>query len=158
MMEPLKIVTYPERILRARCTEINVVTGEERALFDKMLFTMRCFSGIGLAAPQIGVEKRMFVCDVGSDVVKMADPHIEKRSGGDRMEEGCLSVPDVSVTVKRPYKITVVGLNEKGEKAEIKAEGLLARVIQHEIDHLDGKLIIDYMNIIRRMKYGIKKR
>ena len=91
-------------------------------------------------------------------MTKLANPRILKVNGSGRMEEGCLSVPGALVKVKRPSEAVVCGLNEDGEMVEIKANGLLARVILHEIDHLNGKLIIDYMNFLERLKYKVNKR
>ena len=86
----------------------------------------------------------MIIAEVDSRTIKLANPQIVGMRGADSMAEGCLSVPDVTVDIKRPNEIIVQGLDEKGETIEIRAEGLLARVLQHEIDHLEGKLIIDY--------------
>jgi peptide deformylase len=109
-----------------------------------MLFTMDYFCGIGLAAPQIGISKKLIVAEVEDQIVKLANPEIVVAKGHDNMAEGCLSVPDTRVEIERYTEITVKGLDEKGEAIEMEAIGLLARVLQHEIDHLNGKLIIDY--------------
>jgi len=143
-MEPLKIRKYPNKTLRQKCGLVKNITQEELDLFGNMLFSMKHFGGIGLAAPQIGISKRLIVADTGEGPVKLANPKILNKKGTDNMVEGCLSVPDTSVDIKRAYAIIVSGMNEKAELVELKAEGLLARVLQHEIDHLNGKLIIDY--------------
>ena len=145
MRKPLNIRKYPDPILKKKCAQIEEVTGQERALAEKMFFAMRHFDGIGLAAPQVGVSKRMIVADIGKNPIMLINPLILAKSGMDRMEEKCLSVSDAVVGIDRPERIVVSGLNEKGRRVEIKAEGLLARVFQHEIDHLDGTLIIDYL-------------
>ena len=109
-----------------------------------MLFTMKHFCGIGLAAPQIGIAKKMIVAEVNSRIIKLVNPQIVGIRGSDRMVEGCLSVPEVAIDIQRPNEVFVQGLDERGKIVEIRMEGLLARVAQHEIDHLQGKLIIDY--------------
>jgi peptide deformylase len=143
---------YPDAVLRKKCAQIKKITAEEERLFDEMLLTMRHFSGIGLAAPQIGISKKLIVADIGDGAIKLANPVILKSKGSDSMTEGCLSVPDRTVDIERPYEIIASGLNEKGETVEVHAKGLIARVLQHEIDHLKGKLIIDYLNLFEKFK------
>ena len=116
------------------------------------------FGGIGLAAPQIGSPIQIIVADIGEGAVKIINPRVIKSKGEDRLTEGCLSLPDISVDIKRFCEIWVEALNEKGERIEVKAKGLLARVIQHEIDHLKGRLIIDYLSLIDKMKLFKSKR
>jgi len=157
-MDPLIIRKYPDKIIKERCVPVENITTEEKELFEKMLFTMRHFCGIGLAAPQIGISKRLIVAEVEAKVIKLANPEIIETKGNDKMEEGCLSVPDTIVKIERPYEIIVRGLNEKRDKVEIKTEGLLARVLQHEIDHLNGRLIIDYMTILEELNFKLKDR
>ena len=157
-MEPLVIKKYPDKILRNECVKVEEITERERELFEKMLFTMRRFRGIGLAAPQIGISKTLIVAEVEERTIKLADPEIVEVKGIDRMVEGCLSVPDFTVEIERPYEVVAKGLSEEGKNIQIKAEGLLARVLQHEIDHLNGKLIIDYMGLFRRIKFHFRKR
>ncbi|MBN1353201.1 MAG: peptide deformylase [Candidatus Omnitrophica bacterium] len=143
-MEPLVIKKYPDEFLRKNCSDIGEITHKEKELFEKMLFTMKHFCGIGLAAPQIGISRKMIVAEVQERIIKLANPEVIDERGSGNMTEGCLSVPDVTVDIERPDRIVVRGLSEKGKIVEIKATGLLARVVQHEIDHLGGKLIIDY--------------
>jgi len=149
-MEPLAIKKYPDKILRRSCIHVKKITEEEKELLEHMCFTMKYFCGIGLAAPQIGISKRLIVAEVEERTIKLANPEIIDIRGSDNMPEGCLSVPDITVDIKRPDRIIVEGLNEKGQTVEVKANGLLARVLQHEIDHLKGKLIIDCMNTFER--------
>ena len=156
-MAPLNIKKYPDKVLRKNCSNVEEITDKEKELFEKMLFTMRYFCGIGLAAPQIGISKKLIVAEVENITIKLANPEIVDVRGSDNMTEGCLSVPDITVDIKRPTDIIVKGLNEKGQTVEIKTKGLLARVIQHEVDHLKGKLIVDYMNILKRLKSKFKK-
>ena len=143
-MEPRTIRKYPDKLLKKKCKPIEEITGQEIELFQDMLFTMKHFAGIGLAAPQIGIAKKMIVAEVDNRIIKLANPQIVGMRGADNMAEGCLSVPDVTVDIQRPDEVIVQGLDDKGNIVEIRMEGLLARVVQHEIDHLEGKLIIDY--------------
>jgi peptide deformylase len=149
-MEPLIIKKYPDSILREKSLEVKEISGKEVKLFEEMIFTMRHFAGIGLAAPQIGISKSLIVADIGEGPVKLANPVVLNAQGSDELEEGCLSIPGVGVVIDRPNKIIVSGLNEKGKIVEVEAQGLLARVLQHEIDHLRGKLIIDYMSLLEK--------
>jgi len=157
-MEPLIIKKYPDKILREKCVRVERVSDREKELFEKMLFTMRHFCGIGLAAPQIGIPQKLIVAEVEGKVIKLANPEIVKIKGIDSMAEGCLSIPDFIIKIERPYEVTVKGLNEKGQTVEIKTRELLARVLQHEIDHLKGKLIIDYMSMSEKIKYELKNK
>ncbi len=156
-MTPLMIKKYPDKILRTNCIQVEKVTEKEKELFEKMLFTMKHFCGIGLAAPQIGISEKLIVAEIENRTIKLANPEIIDIRGTNTMAEGCLSVPDITVDIERPDRIIVEGLNEKGQTVVIKANGLLARVLQHEIDHLKGKLIIDYMNTLERLKSKFKK-
>jgi peptide deformylase len=149
-MEPAEIKKNPEKVLRKKSLEVKDITNKEIMLFEEMLFTMRHFAGIGLAAPQIGICRNLIVADIERCVIKLANPVILNAKGLDKMEEGCLSMPGVGVVIERPDQIVVSGLNEKGKVVEIEAHGLLARVLQHEIDHLRGKLIIDYMGLLEK--------
>jgi len=157
-MEPLAIKKYPDKILRKNCIELEEITDKEKKLFEKMLFTMKHFCGIGLAAPQIGISKKLIVAEVDEHAVKLANPEIIKIKGTDNMKEGCLSIPDMGVDIERSYEAVVKGLNENGQIVEIKAKGLLARVLQHEIDHLYGKLIVDYLPLREKLKFQMKIR
>ena len=154
----LEIKKYPEPILRKKSVQISSVTPKEVKLFEDMLLTMYTFGGVGLAAPQVGSHLQIIVIDIGEGVIKLANPCIVKTIGEERLNEGCLSVPDINVVIRRHSEILVEGLNEKGEHIEIKASGLLARVIQHEIDHLKGRLIIDYLGLAEKMKLFKLKR
>ena len=157
-MDPLEIKKYPDNSLRKKCASLERVTDSDAKLLEEMVFTMRHFAGIGLAAPQIGIAKNLIVADIGEGAIKLANPKILKTAGLDKLEEGCLSIPGVAVDIERPDEIIISGLDEKGKNIEIKAEGLLARVLQHEIDHLKGKLIIDYLNLLEKFKLRLHKR
>jgi peptide deformylase len=154
-MRFLKIYKYPARILRKKCLAVEKITENEKTLFENMHYTMRLANGIGLAAPQIGINKKLIVADIGQGIIKLADPEILDFSGEDKMTECCLSVPGAAVEVTRAFNIQVGGLNERGKRVEITASGLLARVLQHEIDHLNGKIIIDYLNNWDNLKYKL---
>ncbi len=151
-----EIVKFPAPVLRKRSKEIVSVSSEEKALLADMLETMYLNQGIGLAAPQIGILKRMIVVDIGSGPIKIINPVITKRSGREVSQEGCLSVPNVMIDIKRAEKISYEGLDLDGKPMKGEADGLLARALQHEIDHLDGKIIIDYANFIKKIL--LKKR
>ncbi len=152
-MIPLEIRKYPDKLLRKKCNPINEVSKREKKIFKEMLFTMKYFKGIGLAAPQIGILERLIVANVEEETIMLSNPEVIDKKGFDIMKEGCLSIPDVSVELKRPFEITAKGLNEKGELIELKTNGLLARVLQHEIDHLNGRLIIDYTGFFPKKEF-----
>ena len=116
------------------------------------MFEMMYISqGIGLAAPQVGISKRAIVVDVGEGPMGLINPIIVEKKGSEVGKEGCLSLPEVMVEIKRAQWIKYRGLDREGKLVEREAEGLLARAIQHEIDHLDGRLILDYANPIKRI-------
>ncbi|MDD5115969.1 MAG: peptide deformylase [Candidatus Omnitrophica bacterium] len=154
-MKLLSIKKYPDRILREKCSLVERITEKEAELFEEMLVTMRYFNGIGLSAPQVGISKSFIVADAGDGAVRLANPRILKIKRLVKWEEGCLSVPGVRVAINRPDEIIVCGLNEEGRSVELKVRGLLARVLQHEIDHLNGRLIIDYLGFAGRMKFKL---
>jgi peptide deformylase len=152
----LEIKKYPERVLRKKCRPVSKITIREKDIFDKMLFTMSYFKGVGLAAPQAGILEKLIVAEFDDNVIKLANPQIVKTNGGDVMVEGCLSFSEkVLVPVKRPLEAIVKGLDENNRLIEIKAKGLMARILQHEIDHLSGKLIIDYLPFWSKIKFKI---
>jgi len=141
----LDICKVPNSVLRAECSPLGSLTLSDRELFKNMEYTMRESGGIGLAAPQVGVEKMMFVAlDEKGKVFKVVNPVIVKSWGSDTMAEGCLSIPDETVEVRRNYRVIVEGVDENNKALKLKAEGLFARILQHEIDHLKGRLITDY--------------
>jgi peptide deformylase len=162
-MAILHICTYPEEILRQRAEPITEIDEEVVKLVDHMAETMYSAPGIGLAATQVGVAKQLLVADIAprrpeSELIVLINPEIVAAEGEVIFEEGCLSVPDYQAEVKRHEKITVRGLNLKGEEVEIEAEGLLAVVLQHEIDHLNGMLFIDRLSKLKRDLYKRKVR
>ena len=157
-----KILTEPDKFLRQVSKTVLKVTDEERRLMDDMLETMYDANGIGLAAIQVGVPKRILVIDLGKKENKnmplfFVNPKIIKKN--DKLvtyEEGCLSVPDQFAEIDRPDKCTVEYLDYNGKKKVLDADGLLATCLQHEMDHLEGILFIDYLSKLKR-DYIIKK-
>lgn len=123
-------------------------------LIKAMLETMREHKGIGLAAPQVGINEQILVADTGDGEgpIAVINPKIIKKSGSGKMEEGCLSIPGVVINIKRPSKVTVRFMDENGKEIEKDFIDLWARVIQHETDHLNGKLIVDYAGILAKKK------
>ncbi len=149
-MPPLEIIKFPNPLLRRRARPIELIEPQEKDLVDDMLETMYLNQGVGLASSQVGISKRAIVVDVGEGPLQLINPVIVKRISSEAGEEGCLSLPSVVVKVKRSQKILFKGLDRDGKLIEKEAKGLLARAIQHEVDHLDGRLIIDYVNPIKR--------
>jgi peptide deformylase len=154
-MALLTILHYPDPRLRDKAAPIDKVTDEIRQLADDMLETMYDAPGIGLAAIQVNVKKRIIVIDISEDKsapLVLINPEIIEKNGERDYEEGCLSVPEAYETVTRADTIKVKMLNLAGETEEFVAEGLLATCIQHEIDHLDGKLFVDYLSNLKRQR------
>ena len=131
---------------------MQVVTDELRRLIDDMFETMHAAKGIGLAAPQVGRLERIAVVDVegGKQPIALVNPEVVSTEGSARAEEGCLSIPDVFGDVERPASVVVRALDRDGRPIEVPASELLARCFQHEIDHLHGKLFIDYLSVLKR--------
>lgn len=147
----MKIRKFPDPILRTHTKRVDLVGDSERATLDEMTKTMYISQGVGIAATQVGLKEQLAVVNVGDGLIKLVNPSIIKSEGVEAQEEGCLSVPNTIVKVKRAKKVTVQYLDEHGDVRELKAEGLLARAIQHEIDHLNGKMIIDYLSPIKKV-------
>jgi peptide deformylase len=121
-----------------------------------MAQVMYADAGVGLAAPQVGISEAMIVADVGTGLYKLINPRMVKKEGSQQLEEGCLSIPGVCVKVRRARKVQIQAQDDSGKHVTIEAEGLLACVLQHEIEHLRGKLIVDYASFIEKLK--MKKR
>ena len=130
-------------ILRKKSKPVDKIDDRVITLLDDMAETMYKAEGVGLAAPQVGILKRIIVIDVGEGIIELINPEILWQKGEQDGKEGCLSVPGYSARVKRPARVKVKGLNRKGEEEEIVGQDLLARALCHEIDHLDGILFID---------------
>ena len=154
-MSRLEILHYPDPRLRRRAEPVDGVDDDVRRLIDDMLETMYDAPGIGLSAPQVNIAKRVITVDVSKDrsaPLGLVNPEILSVDGELETEEGCLSVPGVYELVKRPERVRVSALDRDGHSREIDAEGLLAVCIQHEIDHLDGRLFVDYLSRLKRQR------
>ena len=141
-MAGLEIVTYPDPILLSEARSVPKVTRRVRRLARDMLETMHAASGVGLAAPQVGVQQRVIVVDVGENPITLVNPEITAAEGEQVGLEGCLSLPDLVGEVRRAEWVVVKGLNRRGKPITVEGEGLLARALQHEVDHLDDILFI----------------
>ena len=158
-MSLLNILEFPDARLRTKAKPVESVDDELRTLIDDMLETMYAAPGIGLAATQVDVHKRLLVLDISDSKDEpycFINPEIVERNGVTLGEEGCLSVPGVTESVERAEDICVKALDRDGEIIEMRAEGLMAVCIQHEIDHLEGKLFVDYLSPLKRQR--IKKK
>jgi peptide deformylase len=149
----LPILEFPDPRLRTRAQPVEQVDAGVRKLVDDMFETMYAAPGIGLAATQVNVHKRVIVMDVSEsrkEPVVLINPQILERDGVEETEEGCLSVPGIYDKVRRAERIRVRALNRDGEPFEMDADGLLAVCIQHEMDHLEGRLFVDYLSPLKR--------
>ena len=151
----LTIRTYGDPCLRKKSVSVDHVGPGERMLIKAMLAAMYEHKGVGLAAPQVGFNQQIFVVDIGEGPIAVINPRIIKRSGAEKREEGCLSIPGVMLNVRLPQRIVVKYTDEHNQTVERELNDLLARVFLHENDHLLGKLIIDYAGL--RDKIKIKK-
>ena len=159
-MSKLVIATYPADILRLKAKDITDIDQELIDLIENMFETMYEGEGVGLAAPQVSVSRRLFVIDTAKyyengEKLVMINPEITEKEGSEKLEEGCLSVPNIHAEVKRATRILLKGYDLDGKLIEREIEGFLARVIQHELDHLNGILFIDKVSPINKVK--IKK-
>ncbi len=160
-MAILEILKYPHSTLKKRCQQVEKIDEETWRLIRDMKETMYEANGIGLAACQVGVPQRVIVLDVGPldpqhSFFAMINPEIISEEGEIDHEEGCLSVPDCFEKVKRREKIRVKGISMEGKEMEVAGEGILAFALQHEIDHLDGILILDRLSHLKREIYRSK--
>ncbi len=152
------IRTYPDPVLQRVSPPVETIDAEIVRLLEDMAETMYLNNGIGLAAPQVGVNLRVIVVDVreeggGRGLLKLVNPRIVDRSGTTKTEEGCLSLPDLTVEVERSAQVIVEALLPDGAPTTLQAEGLLSVCLQHEIDHLDGVLLVDRLSSLRRRLY-----
>lgn len=162
-MAILDIRIFPDPVLRVECPPVEAFDDELRRLADDMVETMYAAPGVGLAAPQIGVETRLALVDVSVSkdpdaLIVMVNPEIVESSGRDVDFEGCLSIPQLSEKVARPTRVRLKAQNLDGEPFELEAEDFEARAICHELDHLDGVLFIDHLKGLRRDKVRRKLR
>lgn len=154
-MALLPILEFPDPRLRTRAQPVAAVDAAVRKLIDDMFETMYAAPGIGLAATQVNVHQRVLVIDISEarqEPLALVNPEILAREGVEETEEGCLSVPGIYDVVKRADRIRVRALNRQGEPMEFDAEGMLAVCIQHEMDHLEGKLFVDYLSELKRTR------
>ena len=152
-MASLEITIYPDPVLATKAKLVEGITSEIKELISQMVFAMNENDGIGLAAPQVNVSKRIIVIQDGEEVKTYINPRIVHKSRKKHTdEEGCLSLPGIFFDVKRPSSIEVEVQTQKGKSVRIKAEGLTARIFQHEIDHLEGKLIINRISFWQRWR------
>ena len=154
-MAILNILHFPDERLRTVAKPVATVTDKHRALISNMLETMYDAPGIGLAATQVNAHERILVIDISdekNDPIVLINPEILEKDGDQEFDEGCLSVPGIYETVHRAENIRVKALNKEGESFEMDAHGLLAVCIQHEIDHLQGKLFVDYLSQLKKQR------
>lgn len=154
-MAILNILNYPDERLRTVAKPVSEVTEEIQQLTDNMLETMYAAPGIGLAATQVDVHLRVIVMDISEDKSQplvLINPEIIEKDGEQEFDEGCLSVPGIYETVQRAEHIRIRALNRDGEEFEMDVHGLLAVCIQHEMDHLMGKLFVDYLSQLKRQR------
>ena len=149
------ILKFGETPLHDRAGDVRELTDEIQTLIDDMIETMYAAPGIGLAAPQVGVPLRILVIDLSigrkaEDLLVLVNPAFVERDGTQSEEEGCLSVPGFDATVLRPSRVVVKGLDRTGQERIVEGTGLLARALQHEMDHLDGTLFVDHLHGIKR--------
>ncbi|MGB8933319.1 MAG: peptide deformylase [Anaeromyxobacteraceae bacterium] len=149
------IVIWPDPILKKRCAPVARVDDEIRRLLDDMAETMYAADGVGLAAPQVGVSKRIVVIDTsprqeGQRLLHLVNPEIVRAEGETTYTEGCLSVPGEAEDVERAAKVWVRALDRDGKPIEVEGDGLLAIALQHELDHLDGVLFVDHLSSLKR--------
>lgn len=158
-MATLEILHYPDKRLRTVAAPVDVVDDSIRSLVDDMLETMYAAPGIGLAATQVDVHKRVIVMDLSAEKNQpmcFINPEILNSEGVEQTEEGCLSVPDIFETVERAERVTVRALDKDGNEFTLEADGLLAVCIQHEMDHLMGNLFVDYLSPLKQLR--VKKK
>jgi len=147
----LQIKKYSNSVLRKKCEKVKEITPEIKKLVEDMIETMKKEQGVGLAAPQVGVSKRVIIAETENGVKEFINPKILKKSKETEiMEEGCLSVPNLRLKIKRWKEVEIESLDGDGKK--IKTEGILARILQHEIDHLNGILFIDRIGKLERFR------
>jgi len=147
-----KIKVFGDPVLRKKAKPIGKISSEHREILSQMAKSMYEDAGIGLAAPQIGISSQLIVVDIGEGLYKLVNPKIVKREGFQAINEGCLSVPGICIKVKRSKRVWVEASDENNNPLKIQAKDLFACVLQHEIDHLKGKLIIDYASFLEKIR------
>jgi peptide deformylase len=152
----LRIRLLGDPALRIKTKSVKEIGQAQRDILSEMAGLMYAASGIGLAAPQVGINESMIVVDIGSGLYKLINPRIVRKEGQQVLEEGCLSIPGVCIKVKRAKNILVAAQDEFAKPVTIEAQDLLACVFQHEIDHLKGKLMVDKASILEKFRIGRK--
>ena len=158
-MALLPVLHFPDKRLRMIAKPVEQITPEIKLIAEDMLETMYDENGVGLAATQVNIHQRIAVMDISEErnqPLILINPSIIEQSGEEESQEGCLSVPETNADVKRAEFVTVEFLNIDGEKEVLKADGLLAVCIQHELDHLKGKLFIDYLSTLKQKRIKTK--
>ena len=154
-MAKLEILEFPDTRLRNKAAPVETVDDALRQTIDDMFETMYAAPGIGLAATQVNIPQRVVVIDISEDrnqPLALVNPEILAKDGEEEMDEGCLSVPGIYERVRRAERVRVRALDREGQAFELDADGLLAVCIQHEIDHLDGRLFVDYLSEMKRQR------
>ncbi|MGI6092797.1 MAG: peptide deformylase [Veillonellaceae bacterium] len=151
-MAVLEIKKAGDEVLKKVCTPVTKIDRKIKKLIEDMAETMYAANGVGLAAPQIGLPIRVVVIDTGDGLIELINPVITEKEGCDKDTEGCLSIPFVFGEVERYSKVTVEALNRNGKTVKVTGTGLLARALQHELDHLDGVLFIERANTLYKEK------
>lgn len=161
----LRVLKYGADVLQKKAAPVEKFDGELRTLFDRMIVTMYAEHGVGLAAPQVGVSQQVAVIDISggedpSKIIRICNPEIAESHGKQSVEEGCLSFPDIRAVIARPKHVLIKGQDPDGKEIEIEGDDLLARAFCHEVDHLNGVLIIDHVSALKRdlIKRRIKKK
>jgi peptide deformylase len=155
-LKKYELKIYPDPVLRKISSPVLGINNIVRHLIKKMSKIMYSRKGIGLAAPQVGTLERVIIADIGEGLISMINPEILTEYGEDYIDEGCLSLPDTVVNVKRKQSVFVRYLDKNEKEKESELDGLTARVIQHEIDHLNGVLIIDHAPLVDRLNIKSK--
>ncbi len=152
-MAALEIRTLPDQVLRRKARKVSAIDGSIQKLIDDMIDTMRANSGVGLAAPQVGVPLRIAVIEMpGEEVITLINPQIVKRQGERVVDEACLSVPGYQGEIRRSVIVKIKAQDRQGKEIRIKGEGLLAQALEHETDHLNGTLYIDHVESIDKLR------
>ena len=155
----LRIHIWPEKILRKKCRKVEKADAKIKYLLEEMLSLMRVSGGAGLAANQAGLDLRLIIVEAENRTFKLINPRIVRKEGSISFSEGCLSFPGLELEVKRANKVWISARNEQGEPIKVKAEGLLAVIFQHEIDHINGVVFIDRISFWQRLRAysGLRK-
>ena len=148
----LKIRVLGDPVLRKKARPVSRITSEHRQILSQMSSAMYGGVGIGLAAPQVGISEQLIIVDIGEGLYKLINPRIIKKQGTQSISEGCLSVPGICIKVKRAKHVWIEAKDENNQPLKIEAKDLFACVLQHEIDHLKGKLIVDYASFLDKLR------